>query len=155
MDRKTIGVIASALLLGAGTISTAHAESVAAMPAWLSGGWSTHSEAGDWTEEWWTSAKAGLMLGSGRSGKGEKLLSWEQTRIEVADGTVRFCALPKGQSEACFPATRVAPDEVVFENPKHDFPTRVAYRRAGDRLFAEISGPGGSNVQRWAYSRIP
>ncbi len=110
---------------------------------------------GKWSEEWWTPPKAGLMLGAGRSGKGIKLEWWEQTRIERVGGVISFCALPKGQAGACFTATKVGASEIVFENPKHDFPTRVSYRREGDELLAEISGPEGANPQRWRFKRTP
>ena len=94
------------------------------------------------------------MLGAGRSGKGDQLEWWEQTRIEKADGGIRFCALPKGQAGACFTATKVATDEIVFENAGHDFPTRVAYRKDGAELLAEISGRAGTSPQRWRFRRL-
>ncbi|HEX6218476.1 MAG TPA: DUF6265 family protein [Sphingomicrobium sp.] len=124
------------------------------MPEWMAGGWIAQQEGGSWAEEWWTPAKAGVMLGAGRSGKEDRLDWWEHTRIERADGRLRFCALPKGQGGACFAATKIAAGEVVFENPGHDFPTRVAYRRDGADLLAEISGPGGANPQRWRFRRL-
>ncbi|WP_223176487.1 DUF6265 family protein [Sphingomonas lutea] len=124
------------------------------MPSWLAGGWTTESADGSWVEEWWTPPKAGLMIGAGRSGKAGKLDWWEHTRIELADGKLRFCALPKGQAGACFPATRVAASEIVFENPAHDFPNRIAYRREGKALFAEVSGKDGANVQRWRFRLV-
>ena len=42
-----------------------------AMPAFLSGCWEQRSEDGRWTEECWTDTRGGLMIGSGRDGKGE------------------------------------------------------------------------------------
>ena len=142
-----VGLIA--LLLAA----AAPAAKAQETPAWLAGGWSSQSADGSWTEEWWTPPKAGLMMGAGRSGKGARLEWWEHTRIESAEGKLRFCALPKGQAGACFAATKVATNEIVFENASHDFPNRVVYRRQGDELFAEISGRDGSNVQRWRFKR--
>ena len=124
------------------------------LPGWLAGGWVMQSGGEAWSEEWWTPPKAGLMLGAARSGKGETLEWWEQSRIERAGSKISFCALPKGQKGACFAATRMSANEIVFENPGHDFPTRVVYRRSGDQLFAEISGPGGANPQRWRFKRI-
>ena len=124
------------------------------MPEWLAGGWAMQSESGSWSEEWWTPPKAGLMLGAGRSGKGDSLGWWEQTRIQLDSGKLSFCALPKGQKEACFAATSSSDSGVVFENPAHDFPTRIEYRRQGDELYAEISGPDGANRQRWRFRKI-
>lgn len=121
------------------------------MPGWLAGAWLAQRSDGSWSEEWWTPPRGGVMLGAGRSGKGNKADWWEHTWIEEAAGKVRFCALPKGQKGACFAATSSSANAIVFENPGHDFPTRIAYRRDGDRLFAEVSGPGGSNSQRWQF----
>lgn len=130
------------------------AEAVAEqMPGWLAGTWLAEQPDGSWSEEWWSAERAGIMLGGGRSGKGDTLGWWELTRIERTGDTITFCALPKGQKGACFPATSSSANAIVFENPDHDFPTRIAYRREGDRLFAEISGPGGANPQRWQFRR--
>ena len=123
------------------------------LPGWMAGAWIAETPDGKWVEEFWTPARAGVMLGAGRSGKGDTVEWWEQTRIERADGKLRFCALPKGQAGACFAATKVDEFEVAFENPANDFPVRVTYRRDGDDLLAEISGPGGANPQRWRFRR--
>ena len=45
------------------------------------------------------------------------------------------------------------PKLLVFENPAHDYPTRITYRRDGDRLVATISGPNGANPMSWRYRR--
>lgn len=149
--RHGYGRVAAGVLLAV-TIGAADPQPVA-MPGWLSGGWSMQSESGAWSEEWWTPPKGGLMLGAGRSGKGDAIEWWEQTRIQLADGKLSFCALPKGQAGACFDATSVSEQAVVFENAGHDFPTRVVYRREGDQLLAEISGKDGVNPQRWRFNR--
>ena len=41
----------------------------------------------------------------------------------------------------------------TFENPAHDFPQRIQYRRDGDRLVATISARDGSNAMSWTYRR--
>lgn len=122
-------------------------------PNWMAGGWVMERSDGSWAEEWWTPAKAGVMLGAGRSGKGEELQWWEQTRIDRIDGKLRYCALPKGQAGACFMATKVTADEIVFENPAHDYPTRIAYQRIGSELAAETSGKDGAKRETWRYHR--
>jgi hypothetical protein len=144
------------LIAGAAAILAVQAPATPAaptIPSWLAGAWVAQQPDGSWSEEWWTPARGGIMLGAGRSGKGDQLDWWEQTRIERTGDKVTFCALPKGQKGACFTATKLSSSEVVFENPGHDFPTRVAYRREGDQLLAEISGPGGANPQRWTFKR--
>ena len=152
---KNIGKIAVvALSLGFGSAAlAADATPAPALPGWMTGFWRVQGEDGNWAEEWWTTPRAGVMLGAGRSGKGDKLEWWEQTRIELVGGKLSFCALPKGQKGACFAATKVDQTEIVFENPAHDFPTKVAYRRVGNELFAEVTGPAGANPQRWRYAK--
>jgi hypothetical protein len=43
-----------------------------------------------------------------------------------------------------------------FENPSHDFPQRIEYRRDGNVLHAEISGttPEGVQSQAWELERV-
>ncbi len=53
-----------------------------ALPAWMAGCWE-RSEGASWTEECWTDPRAGLMMGSGSSGTGEKLREWEAMQIAL------------------------------------------------------------------------
>lgn len=56
-----------------------------------------------------------------------------------------------------FTATRVALREVVFENPKHDFPTRIAYRASADGgLAASVEGDvrGQRQVLQFPYREV-
>ena len=141
--RKMTGLIV-ALAAAFGMPGQAANAAPAELPGWMAGAWIAELPDGSWAEEYWTPARSGLMLGAGRSGTGDRIDGWEQTRIERTGEGLRFCALPKGQAGTCFTATKVGEGEVVFENPAHDFPTRVAYRRDGDGLSAEVSGPGGA-----------
>jgi hypothetical protein len=43
--------------------------------------------------------------------------------------------------------------EAVFENPHHDFPQRIVYRREGKALIATVSLNDGSNAMSWRYRR--
>jgi len=46
-------------------------------------------------------------------------------------------------------------DEVVFENPQHDFPTRIIYRRNPDgSLLAAIEGDRGGQTKRIEYPYV-
>lgn len=143
-------LLAAALACGS---AAAAQEPKAGMPAWLAGGWVMEAPGGDWSEEWWTPPRGGLMMGAGRSGKGAAIGWWEHTRIQEAGGKISFCALPKGQAGACFDATAVSATEIVFENAAHDYPQRITYRREGDELFAEIALKDGSKPNRWRFKR--
>ena len=122
-----------------------------AMPAWMAGCWE-HKSSESWTEECWTGDRAGQMMGSSRSGKGEALQWYEHTRITAEGGAISFCALPKGQTGGCFKATKATESEIVFENEAHDYPQRIRYWRDGKDLAAEISLKDGSKASQWRYA---
>ena len=57
------------------------------------------------------------------------------------DGEVYYIAKPSRQPEASFKLIKAGPQELIFENPQHDFPQRIIYRLAGDgSLVARIEG---------------
>ena len=119
---------------------------------WLAGYWLS-CEDGVEVSETWSNRRGGIMLGSSVT-IGDDAFGWEQIRIEADGEGLTFHALPRGQSPAAFRLVRSGPAEAVFENPAHDFPNRVAYRREGSELFAEVSGKKGANVQRWRFRKI-
>lgn len=82
------------------------------------------------------------MVGGARTVVGGVARSFEHLRIR-ADGTrLVYVAIPSGQRETAFPSTHLSDTLVVFENPEHDFPQRIAYRRAGaDSVVARVEGP--------------
>lgn len=122
---------------------------VTELPAWLAGAWVTTGDKDAWTEEWWSTPRAGLMLGASRSGKGQVLSFFEHARIIRSGDGLQFCAMPQGNAGGCFPAISAKPGEIVFENRAHDYPTRIVYRKTDQGVDAEISGPGGSRRQSW------
>ena len=123
------------------------------MPTFLAGCWERRS--GErWTEECWSSARGGLMLGSGRDGVADRVRHWEWMRIERdGDGGLRFYASPKGAGAVAFRATEASADRVTFVNAAHDFPQRVNYVRTTTGIAAEISLADGSKPVRWSYRR--
>jgi len=109
--------------------------------SWLAGHWCLQT--GDQlVEEYWTRPSANLVIGMGRTVKGGKTVNFEFTRIEIRDGEIDYIALPEGRQETAFRLTASGADWARFENPQHDFPQRVEYRRNGAGLHAEIAGPG-------------
>ncbi|QNA86941.1 hypothetical protein G4G27_11710 [Sphingomonas sp. So64.6b] len=123
-------------------------------PIWLAGCW-VQQVAQKWTEECWTPPRAGMMLGSGRSGVGPRLKSWEANQIlPDADGKLVFWASPGGGTRVAFPLLSQGANEIVFANAAHDYPQRIRYWREGKALNAEISLTDGSKSMRWHYSAM-
>ena len=59
--------------------------------------------------------------------------------LRARPGGVFYVATPEGEGTTAFRLTRAVDGEALFENPAHDFPTRIRYRREGDDgLVAEV-----------------
>ncbi len=129
---------ALALVLGAATIDApAGAEDF----GWLSGHWCSDSQ-GARTEELWLPMAGGVMLALNRTVASGRTTGFEYLRIfSDAQGT-RYVAQPGGRPPTSFTLVTRGQGWARFENLKHDFPQRIEYRRDGDALTAEISGPG-------------
>jgi len=108
--------------------------------AWLSGCWHSEGEKRQITEHWMKPA-GGNMLGVSHTVADGKTREFEFMRImQDANGDIFFVATPSGQKEARFKLVFVASAEARFENPNHDFPQRIIYRRDGDSLLGRIEG---------------
>jgi hypothetical protein len=152
-ERRTRSVLGGAVLLGllAAGASASGADDVQAL-AWLSGTWVAERE-GRWSEEHWTAPRGGVMLGVNRSGTEAGTRTFEFLRIQAdADGIVTYWAMPNGATAVPFRLRSRAGQHVVFENPGHDYPTRIEYRRQGDELEATISGPDGTKPRSWRWT---
>jgi hypothetical protein len=122
---------------------------------WLAGYWLS-CEDGVEVSETWSRRRGGIMLGSSIT-LSDDAFSWEQTRIEASSEGLSFHALPRGQAHASFRLVRSGPGEAIFENPEHDFPQRVIYRRQGERLTGRIEGVANGQAQgiEWHYRAAP
>jgi hypothetical protein len=108
-----------------------------------------------WSDEVWTDARGGLMLGIARTGFGPKLNSWEIAQIrQKPDGTISFLAQPQGKPPSEFPMVLVSEEAIEFANPAHDYPQRIRYWRQGKLLMADISKIDGSQAMRWNYRPV-
>ena len=126
------------------------------LPSWMAGCWERTSGE-KWTEECWTAPRAGIMLGSGRSGSGEKLGEWEVMQIERIDtddpaiAQMTFYGAPRGQNRTPFAWIAGEGQGVTFINESHDYPQRIRYWREGKELVAEIAMKDGSKAVSWRY----
>ena len=123
--------------------------------AWMSGRW--ESVTGErWTEEQWSEPRGGAMMGFSRSGAGEALREWEFVRLAPGEGgAVTYFGSPAGRPAVAFRLVRVEGSEATFENPAHDFPQRIHYRRDGESMVATISAIDGGNAVSWTFRRRP
>jgi hypothetical protein len=118
---------------------------------WLQGCWAAATP-GRIIEENWTSPRGGSMIGVSRTITGDSLAGYEIVILRQRDSTLEYEAHPSGQPVATFTARTASATGVVFENPMHDFPQRVGYRRVGqDSLVAYIEGVMGGRNRRMEF----
>lgn len=111
-------------------------------------------------EEQWMRPRGRVMLGVGRTTRGDTLVEYEQLRIEAHGDTITYHAQPSGQPAAAFRLTSLGEGAATFENPAHDFPQRITYRAAGrDSLVARVEGSAGGRSRAidfpYARARCP
>jgi hypothetical protein len=110
-------------------------------PSWLLGCWEVRR--GDRRiVERWERVTGGLFKGESRTWVGDRAVGGEQIVLSPdSTGSWVYAADPDTQRPASFRATVLTDTLLVFENPQHDFPQRIGYRRAGtDSLYAWIEG---------------
>ena len=125
--------------------------------AWLAGDWQTAPGGRRQIEEHWTGVAGGTMMGMSRTVAGDKTVEFEYLRIEQRADGIYYVAHPKARCPATdFKLTKSSATEAVFENPQHDFPKRIIYRKTGDdSLTASIDGGEGSKAMTFSFKRIP
>jgi hypothetical protein len=124
--------------------------------SWISGDWQTAPGGRAQIEEHWTNVAGGSMMGMSRTVAGEKTVEFEYLRIEQRTDGVYYVAHPKARCPGTdFKLTKASGTEAVFENPQHDFPKRIIYRKNGDdSLTASIDGGDGTKAMSFAFRRM-
>jgi hypothetical protein len=119
--------------------------------AWMSGSWQTADGA---TEEVWTSPRGGTMLGLGRTVHAGAVREYEFLRLQAGpDGVPVYWGSPNGVTPVGFRLTQAGPSTATFDNPDHDYPQRIRYRRDGESLVATVSAIDDSHATSWTYRR--
>jgi hypothetical protein len=127
--------------------------------AWLAGCWMAR-DGGRRTEEIWMAPAGGVMVGMGRVVRSGRPASWEHLVLREREGALTYTALPSGQSLTHFPLVAVEPGRLRFENPAHDSPRALEYRRpTADSLrvhvFAAVEDPEPAFTVRFAREPCP
>jgi hypothetical protein len=100
------------------------------------------------TEEVWTTSQGWSMHGVGRTLRNGREVSGETLSIEPRGAGFVYIAELPGAAPVEFKLVDHGQTWARFENPEHDFPQRIEYRRNGDLLRAEVSGFDKGATQR-------
>ena len=139
MFKRTSSCLLLAIILGTG--SNAGQKSGVDQLEWISGCW-VSDDGKERIEEQWMKPAGQSMMGMSRTVAGGKTVFTEYLQIREKDGQLAYiAAIGIGAKSVVFKQIKRTNDEVVFENPEHDFPQRIIYRReSADKLFARIEG---------------
>ena len=122
--------------------------------AWMSGLWISDQDGEAVLEEHWTRPRGGTMFGLNRTVEGDETAFFEYLCIQHTQDGIYYMASPKGrQPPTPFKLVHTDTNSATFENPEHDFPQRIIYRREGDRMYARIEGTRNGSVeyQEWTW----
>lgn len=110
---------------------------------WLLGEWQAVMPDGILVESWSRKDETAFS-GRGFFIAGQDTFPAETMTLQKSGKTLQYVPVVKGQNEGkavVFTLTSVTKDQVVFENPAHDFPQKITYTHISkDSLRAEISG---------------
>jgi len=118
---------------------------------WLEGVWRGPAGPAQ-VEERWTSPEGGAMLGVSRTVRDGRMVAFEFLRIVNRNGTLVYVAQPGGRPPTDFTMTSGGPGHAVFENPAHDHPRVIRYRRTGATLVAEVEGTEGGKAVKETFT---
>ena len=89
--------------------------------------------------EMWMPPAGGSMLGASRTTIAGTVRETEWLRLEARGDTLLYIAVPSGQHETTFRSVEVTAEGFTVEDPTHDFPRTIVYRRLGrDSLLTRI-----------------
>lgn len=121
--------------------------------SWIAGDWQTQPSNGRQVDEHWTEPLGGTMLGNSRTVANGRTVEFEYLRIEERTNGIFYVAHPNGRTPGTdFKLTKQTVGQVIFENPQHDFPKRIIYKKNTDgSLTASIDGGEGTRGQSFPY----
>lgn len=151
---KRLTILATVSML-AFTIKASTQTPTLADISWMAGDWQTAAGGKRQVEEHWTQVAGASMMGMSRTVAGDKTVEFEYLRIEQRADGIYYVAHPKARCPGTdFKLTRASATEAVFENPQHDFPKRIIYRRSEDSLTATVDGGEGSKAMTFSFRRM-
>lgn len=126
--------------------------------SWFAGSWVT-TDGATRIEEYWTRPSDNSMLGMGRTIKDGRTMFFEYLRIESRDDGIYYVAHPAARPGTDFKLTSFDAGQATFENPTHDFPKRIRYRRESDGSITAITDAGSGESkeppQEFRYRKLP
>ena len=123
--------------------------------SWILGEWSSVSGNEILIENWQKNSDT-VYVGEAFFITSSDTISTEELKIVYRNEDIYYIALPSGQATTEFKLTRQKENEAMFENPDHDFPKKILYRRiSSDSLSVKIEGVinGRQRMKEFKWSK--
>jgi hypothetical protein len=95
--------------------------------------------------ESWSKTSDELLTGKSYYTENGDTMLLETIEIKQVDGEIYYCPSVSNQNDGKaieFKLTSKKTNELVFENPEHDFPKKIVYIQEGNNINAWIEGDG-------------
>jgi hypothetical protein len=118
---------------------------------WVTGTWKLSTKRGVIVEKWEVKNDSTISGETVLTQSDGKTLPQEKMEIVFHAGGWWYVVTVVNQNQgkpASFKIVFMKGQEFIAENPNHDFPTRINYRRIGDQLFASIEGRQGQRINK-------
>ncbi|MFY7839354.1 MAG: DUF6265 family protein [Lacibacter sp.] len=136
---KTIVTVLLVLLLCCKSNAQANSNSL----KWMVGSWKINTGSGSIIEEWQITNDSTLNGKSYFIKNATDTIPQETIELAYRNGNWYYIPTVKNQNNGqpvSFTLIFLRGTEFISQNPEHDFPQRIAYRRIGNQLFASIEG---------------
>lgn len=126
---------------------------------WFLGSWQNMSKDGLFSEIWKYSNDS-LYEGESYILKNNDTVFYESIDLEKHKNEWYYTVSVKGQNKeepVSFKLTSVSPNQIVFENPEHDFPTKITYLKISeDSIVASVSGliKGQEKIEEFPMKKV-
>lgn len=122
---------------------------------WLAGTWEQQTARGSVFESWQRDGDRALAGQSYRLRAGDTVFL-ESIRLVQEGDRLLYIPTVSDQNDSLpirFASKKITGTELVFENPAHDFPQQITYRRVrSDSLVAEIAGIQNGKARREVFA---
>jgi len=122
---------------------------------WLLGNWENKSDDGDLLETW-KKVNDSIYDGESYFIKGKDTLHFEKIQMKQKGEALYYIATIKGQNDdqpVTFKYNDTIEKQLVFENPKHDYPQKISYSQiTKDSIVIQISGSQQGKPSSSKYS---
>jgi hypothetical protein len=152
--RAAMAAVLLALACSGWPVLAAEGRPTVAELAWIGGAWRATAPRAT-VEERWTPPAANAMLGLSRTLQDGRMTAFEFLRIVEREDGIFYVAQPGGRPPTEFKLTAYDGRVALFENPQHDYPRRIAYRRNDDgTLGATIDAGPGSEATTFTFEPL-